>query len=211
MTDLNNAYFRFDDPRVEVVGGMVLHPTWWSRFYEYAFAMQFMEKTDTVADMGCGWMGRPFVIELAAECKEVFGIDADIRVYDLYNNFPNLYYLPMNFCNSDMGHFKTSTFDKIYCISVIEDISPSDRLAALTNFRRLIKPKGKILITMDCVWEPFRISEPYPTVNVNHLIQAVEKAGLRFVGDVDNQMPDNAVHQSEWNLACFHCVLERND
>ena len=209
MTVLNNAYFKFTDPRIDAINGEPLHPTWWSRFYEYAFALDFAEAKDLVADMGCGWMGRPLTAELARRCREVYAIDNDIRVKDLVTREPNLYYLPMNFASDEMNHFQTSSFHKIYCISVIEDLSPDDRLKALINFRRLVKPDGNIIITMDAKWESFRYSKPYPTVNLQHFINDIARAGLQFVGKSNLDMPTNAVHQPEWNLACFHCVLER--
>ena len=207
-TDLNNAYFKFNDPRIEMINGVPLHPSWWSRFYEYAFALRFPERNDCAADMGCGWMGRPLTAELARLSKEVYGIDADKRVHGL-EKVDGLYYLSMDFTSTEMNYFRSSSFDKIYCISVIEDLSPDDRAQALKNFSRLIAKKGKIIITMDAIWEAFRIAQPYPTVNVQHFIRDVERAGLRFVGEIDTRMPDNAVHQSKWNLACWHCVLER--
>jgi len=210
MTDLNNGYFVFDDPKIDQINGVPLHPTWWSRFYEYAFALQFVNKKDVVADMGCGWMGRPLTAELARRSKEVYGIDADQRVHGL-DKHPNLYYLSMDFTSTEMSYFAASSFDKIYCISVIEDLSPGDRIQALKNFRRLIKNDGKIVITIDCIWEYFRIAQPYPTVNINHFIREVGEAGLSFVGEVSTEIPANAVHQSVWNLACWHCILERND
>jgi 2-polyprenyl-3-methyl-5-hydroxy-6-metoxy-1,4-benzoquinol methylase len=209
MRVLNNAYFAQDDPRVEAINGEPLHPTWWSRFYEYAFAMRFMDKHDVVADMGCGWMGRPLTAELARNCKEVYGIDADPRVQWLENDLPNLYYIPMDFCSDEMSYFKTSTFDKIFCISVLEDLDPKELIRALRNFKRLVKPNGKIIITMDTIWEPWRTAKPYPTVNVNTFVRTVKMANLRFFGHIETILPDNAVHQSEWNLACWHCVLER--
>lgn len=209
MTALNNAYFAYSDPVVRQVGDELLHPTWWSRPYEYAFALQFADTRDTAADMGCGWMGRPLTAELARRSKEVYAIDADDRVTQLENSLPNLYYLPMDFTSSDMDYFKASTFDKVYCISVIEDLLPGDRQAALKSFRRLVKPDGKIILTVDAIWEPFRIAEPYPTVNINHLIQEIKEAGLRFVGAIDWVMPQSPVCHPKWNLACWHCVLER--
>lgn len=208
MTASNNAHFKFDDARISSLGGTVFPPDWWSRPYEYAWALGFACQDDVAADMGCGWMGRPMTAELARRSKEVYGIDADERVHGL-DKHKNLYYLTMDFTSSEMDYFEADVFDKIYCISVIEDLSPGDRLEALKNFRRTLKPDGKIVITMDVAWESFRISKPYPTVNVNHFIKEVDRAGLQFVGRVDAEMPANAVHQPEWNLACFHALLER--
>jgi 2-polyprenyl-3-methyl-5-hydroxy-6-metoxy-1,4-benzoquinol methylase len=210
MSVSNNGYFRFDDVTVKALGGKALPGEWWSRPYEYAWALRFVDKKHTVADMGCGWMGRPFTPELARQCKEVYAIDADNRVTGLENEHGNLFYIPMDFSNSEMDYFKTSTFDAIFCLSVIEDLRADDRLAALKNFRRLVKPKGKIVITMDAIWEPWRIAEPYPTVNLMSFNRNVAQAGLRFVGEPHLSMPKNAVHHARWNLSCYHCVLERD-
>ena len=128
---------------------------------------------------------------------------------NLENEYSNLYYLPMDFSSSEMDYFATGTFDTIFCISVLEDLNPADRLHTLKNFRRLVKNGGRIVITMDALWESFRIAKPYPTVNIKHFINDVSKAKLKFVGDINTDMPDNAVHQSVWNLSCYHCVLER--
>jgi hypothetical protein len=43
MTILNNAYFKTADPRIEAINGEPLHPSWWSRFYEYTFALRFTD------------------------------------------------------------------------------------------------------------------------------------------------------------------------
>ena len=209
-TALNNAYFGLEDPVIRVINGFQIPQDWWSRPYEYAFALQFVDSKDVVADMGCGWMGRPITAELARLSKEVYGIDVDQRVHSL-DKHKDLYYLSMDFATSEMNYFKPETFNKIYCISVIEDLSPLDRLAALKNFARLVTKEGKIIITMDCVWEAYRIADPYHTVKVRHFIKDVSQAGLRFVGEISTDIPQNAVHQPVWNLSCWHCVLERND
>lgn len=208
MNASNNAYFSMSDASIREINGKPLPSDWWSRPYEYAFALEHVDKNAVVADMGCGWMGRPLTAELARQCKEVYAIDADDRVSDLDREDHGLYYLVMDFTSSEMDYFKDGIFNTVFCISVLEDLSPDDRLNALKNFRRLLAKGGKIVVTMDCIWEPFRIAKPYPTVNLNHFMKEVEKAGLVFVGDVSVDMPENAVHQSIWNLSCYHCLLE---
>lgn len=209
MTDCNNGYFTTDDISIKTLSGVTFPPDWWSRPYEYAWALRYTDKDYSVADMGCGWMGRPLSAELARQCKEVYAIDADDRVLSLPNEHKNLFYLSMDFTDTEMDYFADADFDVIFCISVIEDLSPSDRLNALKNFRRLIQPEGKIVITLDAIWDAERIAEPYPTVDIKQFIRDVKKTGLKFVGNVEKEIPDNAVHESRWNLACYHCLLER--
>jgi len=210
MIASNNAYFTTNDMTVKSLNGKMLPREWWSRPYEYAFALRFTGEKAVVADMGCGWMGRPLTAELARQCKEVYGIDADAKVLEIEKEESNLYYLSMDFATSEMQYFRAGSFDTIFCISVIEDLSPDDRLYALKNFERLIARRGKIIITMDTAWESFRAAEPYPTVNLKRFIREVKAAGLRFVGKVKTDMPLNAVHHARWNLSCYHCVLERD-
>jgi SAM-dependent methyltransferase len=210
MTASNNGYFTMQDVSIKALGGKALPGDWWSRPYEYAWALKFTNKLHIVADMGCGWMGRPLAKELAKQSKEVHAIDLDERVHDLEVTASNMYYLDMDFSSSEMNYFEDNTFDTIYCISVIEDLREDDRLATLKNFRRLVKRDGKIVITMDALWEPWRIAKPYPTVNLNAFSREVKMAGLRFVGDKNFTMPERPVCHSKWNLSCYHCVLERD-
>jgi len=197
-----NSFFKFDDPTIKVVGGMDLLPSWWSRPYEYAWARQFTGADLVVADMGAGWSGRPFKEELADGCKEVYAIDQDPRVMDLPNVRGNLHIMIGNF----EEHLYIPEMDRIFCISVLEDLT--DYGAALKEFYRLLKPGGLLVVTCDSKYDSEKPLPKYPGVSFSKLFSAIQDAGFALPDDMDMDLT-NAVNHIEWNLACWHMVLEK--
>ncbi len=200
-----NAFFKTTDPKVDVVGGMELLPSWWSRMYEYAWAKQYAGKNLIVADMGAGWSGRPFKEELADTCKEVYAVDLDKRFLDLPRTRENLFFLIGNF-EEKIQFLDDQFLDVVFCISVLEDLT--DYTAALREFYRLLKPGGLLVITCDSKYDDEKPLPKYPGVTFPKLFDAIQEAGFRLPDDMDMSLED-AVHNDEWNLACWHMVVEK--
>jgi hypothetical protein len=76
-----NGYFKQSDPSIKELAGYPLPSDWWSRPWEYAWAIEHAVSYMTAADMGCGWMYRPFKDALAEVCKYVYAVDADQRLH----------------------------------------------------------------------------------------------------------------------------------
>ncbi len=201
---VNNAYFKHGDPYSLNVAGFELHPEWWSRHYEYLWALRFAEPDHVCADMGCGWMQRPFKDMLAKTCKAVYAVDADKRVMDL-PHADNLTLITADI-TKDTG-IQEASLDRVYCISVLEDL-PDLAVDALREFRRIVKPDGLIIVTCDAQYDITKPLAKYPAINLVDFIRDVLDAGLEFVGDYDTDKTD-AVYHPEWNLCCWHCVLRR--
>ena len=201
---MKNGYFKQSDPRIEELAGFQLPLDWWSRGYEYAWAIDFAEAGLVVADMGCGWMYRPFKDALANVCKFVYAVDADSRLYHRQRAYS------MGFVIADITReipdIQDGQLDRVFCISVLEDLG--DRVVpALKEFSRVIKPDGKIVLTFDAPY----LDAPtpvYPGLPLDKFEQAMKDAGLCYEGDVDYDK-DNAVNHQEWNLCVFHCVLKK--
>lgn len=199
----NNGYFKKDDPTVSVVGGMELLPSWWSRPYEYAWAKQFIVPGETVADMGCGWSGRPFKEELADGGCEVYAIDGDVRVLDLPKH-DNVHLVHRAFLDpmNDLPNF-----DKIFCLSVLEDLTDSLE-DVLKKFKSKLNPNGLLVVTFDTPYDSKKPTPVYPGLDLNTWFFTARKAG--FLSDVIVKNGDLVCH-SDWNLAVCHFVLSNEN
>jgi SAM-dependent methyltransferase len=201
----NNGYFRTTDPTVRVVGGMDLLPSWWSRPYEYAWAIQFAKPGQVVADMGCGWSGRPFKEELADHGCDVYAIDADPRVLELPKHegvrlIVRRFLEPMD----DLPQF-----DVIFCLSVLEDLT-KDLTMVLCKFSDKLKPGGILVTTFDVPYDTTKPTPTYPGLNIVDFGRSYADAGLRLVGNKKWDVEQgNLVNHSEWNLCVWHGVLEK--
>ncbi len=90
-------------------------------------------------------------------------------------------------------------FDTIFCISVLEHLSPADQLASLREFHRTLKPDGLLVLTFD-----------YPTVDLARFEADAEEAGYRFPGSTDWTRPEDAITSELWGrLYRFRAVLQK--
>lgn len=200
----NNGYFKYGDPYTLNLDGHQLHPSWWSRHYEYLWAASFTERDHICADMGCGWMARPFKDILAKRCDLVLAVDADDRLLELPSH-DNMVKIVADI-TKDTG-IEANGLDRVYCISVLEDLA-THLTEVLTEFKRILKPDGLIVITTDVQHDFTRMLGQYPATNIHRLIEAVSAAGLAFDGAIDFDRTD-AVYNDEFNLCCFHAVLRK--
>lgn len=147
--------------------------THWSREWEYPWAIinSDCESNENLNILDCGCGGSPLAPYIADvyNCK-VTGIDLNygdkidssidinncegIKLADLKNFYVNPTLVSNNFkaykgSMSDMP-FDTDTFDRIFCISVIEHIPDEDTgRKCVEEMVRVLKHGGKLLITMD--------------------------------------------------------------
>lgn len=193
-----------------------LPKTWWSRPYEYAWCASFATEQSVVLDAACG-IGHPFKFFLGERCKSTFACDADPRI----ESFPDI----LEDIRQNVGEaaaaaaaaqirpdtvayaranlvalpYQDASFDLIFCISVLEHLSPADCAQSLREFSRTLKASGRLVLTFD-----------YPTVNLEALERQLEEAGLAFSAEVDYVLPDHAVHSTLWgDLYVFRAVLQK--
>lgn len=199
-----NAFFKTSDQfTLKLADKYDLHPTWWSRHYEYPWALSYAGEGMNVADMGSGWMGRPFKDALADVCAHVYAIDLDWRLYTLdYSD--NVTPLAADFTHQ-IDEIEDGSLDRVFCISVLEDVG--ERIPqALEEFARVLKPDGLVIITMDVRRDGSRKAGKYPSVKWLEFWSAVIDAGLAPVDTIRNDKTD-AVMNYEYNLCCYHAVL----
>ncbi|MGL5245290.1 MAG: class I SAM-dependent methyltransferase [Sarcina sp.] len=187
---------------------------WWSRLYEYPWAGKFAEKNDICLDAACG-IEHHFKYYLAENCKKVYCCDLDERLNDreyvfssvkeyfgeeAYNRIlKNVEKITFDVCNLSKLSYNDKKFDKIYCISVLEHMSLSDRLNIFSEFKRCLKDEGIIILTMD-----------YPSVNFDEFKEHLDNAGLKFKYGYDFNIPkDCLVSEVYEGLSCFRAVISK--
>jgi cyclopropane fatty-acyl-phospholipid synthase-like methyltransferase len=189
-----NRFFKTEDENIKTLDEYKIQKNWWSRGYEYALAKNFVDKNDTVLDVGCGFE-HPFKYFLADNCKKTYAIDIDKRIDDL-----NLIEKGIKFENVDLIDFETTVkFDKIFCISVF-NVDSKNINEKLSKMKKLLKENGKIIITAD-----------FPSVNPKKIIDSAKKAGLKCVNDknINFDESEDDVFNFYYKLKCFSIVLEK--
>jgi SAM-dependent methyltransferase len=192
--DYTSRFLTIDDKQLKDMDGFLVPDEWWSRGYEYYFASQFLNKKDIILDAACG-IQHPFKYYAAKRVKKCYAIDEDERINDLKGT-DKLTFRQLDLVNLEK-EFECETFDKIFCISVFEHI-PDQALEVLNNFKKLIKPGGLIIMTLD---HPFMMSD--------HFVSLVNLSGLQFVADVDYKIPKNVVHGPYNGLKVYTAILTK--
>lgn len=199
-----NRFFRYSDPSTRQLSRYNLPADWWSRHYEYPWALAQAPAFGTVADMGTGWTFRPFAPALTEICNSVLALDIDRRV-EQHNSLDNLNLIYL--CHDFTIPLFEDEFDAVFCISVLEDLG--DKLPdALAAFRQSLKRHGKIILTFDVQYDPNKPLAKYPGLDLEYFERTMTAAGLRYVGRV-NHDKTNAVYHLGFNLCCYRCVLEQ--
>ncbi|HNT34383.1 MAG TPA: class I SAM-dependent methyltransferase [bacterium] len=222
-TDPHEDRFVFDLPK-----------SWWSRPYEYAWAASFAQESDTALDAACG-ICHPLKFHLSDTCRVVHACDLDERILspeaikkDIISDFgdsaldtlPTRYFDKISYAQASILSlpYADESFDKIYCISVLEHLRdfgnrypladlflsrlssflPYQIGGALKEFRRVLRDQGRVILTFD-----------YPKINLGYLNRAVIRAGLDFVRRPDFTLPDDALQDPKGQLYCFRTVLRK--
>lgn len=198
--DCASRFVRWDD---ESQRHMVfdLPATWWSRPYEYAWAAKFAAPGSVVVDVASG-ISHPFKWYLTTLAHEVYACDIDPRIVseeatlqDIRADFGAqaattferslLRSLHLNQCDMTSLPYRDRMFDTVYCISVLEHVGETARFQALSEFTRVMKDDGQIVLTVD-----------YPTVDLRHLEESMGRLGLEFRAEHDFAIPENAISSS---------------
>ncbi|MDP1879792.1 MAG: class I SAM-dependent methyltransferase, partial [Parachlamydiaceae bacterium] len=203
------------DKKVSHLIDIPLRNTWWSRPQEYGWAAQFAGPDYVVLDAGCG-ISHPLKWYLGKTCKETWACDTDVRVIEkdsiIRETFDDLGEQAYKVVANDQSLWddvtriqspvntldeKMPLFDRIFCISMFEDLSEPTREATLQAFSKHLKPDGLIVLTCD-----------FPSVSLPHLFLSAKKAGLVPAGPVDVNIPKNALESGP--LKIFRCVLKHD-
>lgn len=178
-----NGFFKTTDEYMEKLGDAILMTRlYWSRRYEYKFALKYVEANDVVLDAACGTY-HPFKFALAERCKTYACDLEDAKINDK---------IIFTKCNVADMPYQDAMFDKVFCISALEHMKKEIVSAAAQEFMRVLKPEGTLIVTIDC-----------PLMDPQKLLEILNDTGFT-TGDSSFDT-DNAI-TSLGGLHCYHIV-----
>jgi len=199
-----NDFFHLDDYNNHFFEGHQLSFGWWSRHYEYHWAIRYAQAGQIVADAGCGYTFRPFKNVLANHCAEVIAIDSNPKLMNLAPFPDNI--APLIASLEDVP-LADGFFDRIFCISVIEECNAYENI--INEFARLIKPDGRIVLTFDVIHDAGAPEHPrWKGLSLTDFLYTIDNAGLDFDGEYYADK-NNALVNLEFNLCVYHCILKK--
>lgn len=205
LTKYENSYFKKSDSWTNEIQGYYIPLEWWSRVYEYPWALEFADKNMVVADMGCGWEQRPFKDMLSKKCEKVYAVDQHWEAGKLEPH-DNMQFVIADFTKR-IAQIPDGNLGTIFCISVLEELG--DKLeAALQEFYRCLRRGGLCVITCDVKYDIDKPHGPFGDVDTRLLFKYIIETGFVFKGDHDLSKA-NAIHNDDFNLCVLHCLLEK--
>jgi len=200
-----NAYFHQDDPQASEVMGYPIPPEWWSRVYEYPWAMQYAEPGHVVADMGAGWQYRPFRDMLAVVCGKVYAVDWGTGLLDQPK--PDNVEFVIDGLTHRIEAIPAGSLDRVFCISVLEELD-GDIPLALGEFYTCLKPGGLCVLTLDVQYDMDKPLPSFPGVDIEQFFGYIFGLQDWSIRRCHRDKTGAVVHDG-LNLCVYHCVLEK--
>lgn len=108
-----------------------------------------LKKSDKILDLGCN--SGQLSLKISKNASQIVGIDLDSRLIEIARsqaeskNISNV-----KFFSGDLNNklrYKNNIFDKVICSDVLEHLTKRD--FAISEIRRVLKPKGLLLLVTD--------------------------------------------------------------
>lgn len=213
---LQARYFMLTDKCATTLGDYSLNERWWSRFYEYQWAVEFLNKDDTIIDLGCG-LEHPFKFYAAEKVKKVYAVDNHADILDFTKIEQNI----EKWLNKDTAikakkvhkgtkleikkidmtelelNFKEESIDKAFAISVFEHVQHLME-PALNQLYKILKPGGQVIMTFD-----------HPTMLPETALDVIKRTKFKILGSDPNFTNKfvNVVRDRHYGLRCFRIVV----
>ncbi len=131
-------------------------PLHWSRQIEWPWVLKHadIQPHHTVLDIGGGWAVLQY--SLASRCKEVISLDIDQNTLDKAAESIKLFGIKnITQVQGDARSlpYEDCSFDRVISVSTIEHIPGKGAIQACKEIKRILKPGGLGLITMDITVE----------------------------------------------------------
>ena len=183
-----------------------------ARMWEYPYAIKVAEVSPgyRCADIGCGMT--PFTFFLAHETQcDVVGVDPDVypkgdhyKGHGVSRQFLNRTGLSVIQGDMQQIPLAEASFDRVFCLSVIEHLTPSIARAGIREMARVLKDGGRAILTVD-INLLTEVSRPF---------DLIWDSGLYPVGQLDLRWP-----RERFGVFCdglqpadvYGIVLEKDD
>ena len=127
----------------------------WSRQWEYPFILSNLNpiaknlRAARILDAGSGVTFLPFYIKKYYQSSEVYCVDNDDSLEDIYHRINSLSDNNVIYSCCDIRElpYENNWFDVVYCISVLEHTD--NYVEIIDEFKRILRYGGKLLITFD--------------------------------------------------------------
>jgi ubiquinone/menaquinone biosynthesis C-methylase UbiE len=207
-----NRYFTYDDESIDEMIYPLDENFFWSRRFEYIWALNKVKETDVVLD-SCTGVYHPFKYTLVNKCKEVYALDVRDLSYENLNKVTQIQFkteldkflydkVKFNQASIVDMPYEDEFFDVIFAISCLEHLEEDKIIKGLKEFKRTLKEDGKIYVTLD-----------YPTITPTKFIELTREAGLVVDGKCDWKLDEDkcisSVYFGEPRLYCFSIVLRK--
>jgi Methylase involved in ubiquinone/menaquinone biosynthesis len=128
------------------------------------------ELSGKLLDFGCG--AKPYQ-ELFSNAQNYIGIDIENEGHDHENENIDVYY------DGETIPFENETFDSIFSSEVLEHVPDVD--ACLKELSRVLKPEGKILITVPFVWQEHELPFDFRRFSAIGIKKQLEDNGFEIL------------------------------
>ena len=158
-----------------------------SRLWEYPYAIisSELKKGMKCADMGCGMTPFSIYLKEISGCQ-VVGVDCEIfpagtryKAFGVSLEFIERTGLKIIQSGLDAVPLKSNSFDRVFCLSVIEHLDPETAQRGVREMARIVRPGGVMVITLD-VNMMSDMSRP---------LDLIWESGLQPLGGIDIRWP----------------------
>jgi len=168
--------------------GLLSSPAFYAaRMWEYPFAILSAELQPGMrcADIGCGMTAFTIYLKKIAEC-EIVGVDPDIfdagiryKGHGVSREFIRKTGLQIVQSRMEALALSSGSFDRAFCLSVIEHLPLEIACRGVQEMARILKPGGRLIITVDVNMHS-EISRP---------LDLIWNSGLIPLGEMDLRWP----------------------
>lgn len=154
-------------------------PTWkdcpiqspyWSRRWEYPWVLQQanVQEGMTMVDAGSGNMNPlPVFLDSKYNNIKVYAVDL------VPSPFPDTRQVKTVQEDLTRTSIASDSVDIVVCVSVLEHMEPQDWARGIKEFCRILKPQGKIVVTLDVEADP-RCNYHFKNFELDHFIKTID-------------------------------------